>query len=193
MPYKYQSDATAHMREWRAKNRGYYNEYTKQRRDLDREHYNQLAKNWRAKNRERVNQEAVERYHRNIEKMRKRARQSYKAHREARRNYDDMRRADSVVRQRYRQNTKRWYAYCKACRQELRLLVEQFPAVAKHIDIDIEGATDGQVRQFYDQLMKELKDAKYFYTRQEPKGKSKDGKTTTRPTVRGPRSRSKKR
>jgi hypothetical protein len=64
--------------------------------------------------------------------------------------------ADPAVQRRKAKSTAGWYAYCKSCRKELRALVEQFPAVADVIDIDIERATDGQVRHFYDQLMKEL-------------------------------------
>jgi|SRR5215475_865766 len=129
----------------------------------ERDEYN---KKYYLEHREHLIKRERERYALDSENRRAYARAYHWLHRKHRRDYEAIRSSNPKWRLQKNAGTRRWWRYAKACREDLRSLVEHMPAVAQALGVpDLESATDGQVRQFYDQMMKELKHGDFSKTK----------------------------
>ena len=163
MPFRDPEDRRRYIKAYNEEHREENREYQRLYRLSRLAELREYSRNYRMDHREelaRVNQEY---YELNKERIKARQRKYYADNRAACTEYGDRYRADPVNKRRAVERAARHHEYCTWCRNELRALVKH-PTVAEVVDIDVERATDGQVRQFYDQLMEDLKNAKYQYT-----------------------------
>jgi len=117
-------------------------------------------------------------YLRNRNARLERSNKYYRQNRKQRLLYAAIRRGDPEFQKKKHAYNRQWKTYCRACRRELRRLVAQFPTVAEHLGINLDDATNGQVRQCYDQLLEDMRNGNFTYTTS--KRTTRKGKTKTR-------------